>query len=316
MHIIRYGNSSMAKEEAFMRKYLITIILSIIFIGLLIYVVFTYNDKSKSAQNQVLFQIDKTQISSIEYTSKMKMEFKNINNKYTLFVPEEVPSEASKVDDFVNTCTKIEYETLISQNESNLAQFGLSNSQKSITINQKDGSKYSFDIGDKTPTEDGYYIKDNKNNVYKINMDISRIFELKIDDFINKGIITFDKDKLDKIIFTYNGETTFEKINGSWKVNNSQLNQDLVSQLFDKINGIMVDGLLSKEQYLNISKPEIKITAYQGGQVVSEILAVKAKENIYAITKSGILVQYYMSNETLEKTKGDILRAFEQAKIQ
>lgn len=297
-----------------MRKYIPTIIFFVIFVGLLIFVLFNYKDKTNTNKSQVLFQANRADITSVEYTTNTKMEFKNINNVFGLFVPQEVPSEISKIDEFVNKCLKIEYQSLISQNESNLSQYGLDNPLKTIKINKKDSS-FSFSIGDKTPTSDGYYIKDSKNNVYKISSELGGSFEQEVNYFINKKVVNLNKDTLDKIVVNYDGEKVLEKANGSWKYGDIVLNQNMTNQLFDQANSILIDGLLPEERYFDTTMPDYKVAAYQGDKTALEI-AVKILDEGYAVAKSGVQVQYYMSKETFGQVISDTNGVFQGAKTE
>lgn len=297
-----------------MKKYLKTIILSVMFIGLLIFVIFSYSKSTKKDEAKVLFETNKTDISSVIFN---KVEFKMINDSYAMFIPEEVPADSNVIQEFVNRCSKIEYMSIISKDGQNLSEFGLENPSKLITINKNNGNKFSFSIGDKTPSEDGYYIKDDKNQVYKISSDLGSTFEKTQDDFINKSITKFDMDKTDKIVYVINNaEYVLARVNNVWQINNIPLDKNISTQLIDKIQTITVDGLLPKENYVVPPNYDFKAFVYSGGTELLNIMAVKINDNQYLITKLGINAQYYITSEHFETIKTDILNLFGQANIQ
>lgn len=287
-----------------MRKYMPTVVVFVLFVGLLIYVVLSGGEKSKP-QKQAIFSADKTDVVSIQYDSSTSMLFKKVNDKYGLFIPEEVPSNTEKISDFVDKCSNIEYEAVVAKNEQNLSQFGLSQPKKIVTINKKDGTKFELFIGNKTPTQEAMYVKDSKNNVYTVNMDIASIFEQNVNDFLNKKLISFDETKIDKVFVKYKKDMVFEKVNGNWMYKGKIIKLEEISELTDQLKNMVVDGLLEKEKYIDTSKtPDIGIAMYQNGQIVSRVVAYKYNQN-YIITKQGLKAQYYLTKDSMDNYVAD-----------
>jgi hypothetical protein len=73
----------LVKKEALMRKYIPTIIFSIIFVGLLLFVIFNYKDKSAN-KSQILFEANRAQITSIEYISNIGINNIVVSNELTI----------------------------------------------------------------------------------------------------------------------------------------------------------------------------------------------------------------------------------------
>lgn len=297
-----------------MKKFWPTIAVSVIFIALLAYVVFTNNKPQEQKKIQILFETDKP-ISSIELISDTKVELRKQNDNYILLVPEEVPSVRSKIQEVFDKAKKIEYDTLISQNETNLTQYGLDTPASTVAINVSDGIKKILHIGDKTPTQDGYYVKaDDTNTIYKVDAFTVEKFNQKADVFIDKNIYgSFDENKVSKVIIEYaNKKWALEKINGEWWYYEKQLKKDRINQLIDETKNISVDGLAPKDQYVSENTtPSAKITAYEADNETLEISLIKFDENTYNIIKQGVEVQYIMSSDSFEKVKNDLVKTFE-----
>lgn len=303
-----------------MRKYWLTIILFILFVTLLIYVIYTSKNKQDNQnQSQVLFNLDKTKISSIILDSASHMEFKKSGDKYQLFIPEKVPTIQSKVEQLFDAASKVEYVLLISQNETNFEQFGLINPQATVGININDGSKKTLIIGKQTPSQDGYYSKEEgTNNVYKLDWTFTNQFMLGSDEFIDRNTFaSFDKDKVDKVeLFIDNLPKIFEKKDNSWWYDGKQLDMAKANQLMDKLRDITVDGISSKDQYVGTNEsPNVKIIIYQGDVEVFNAWFVKKTELSYNIIKTGEEVQFYMSEDSFEMIKNSMISTFNESII-
>lgn len=303
-----------------MKKYWLTVASIVIFAALLVYVIYVYKFKTVEQKNpQVIFQTDISKISSVVLTSKgSTMELKKVNGKYVIHIPEEVPSIQNKVLGIFQAASKIDYQEIISQKENNLAQYGFENPEAIVKINTTGGLTRTFQVGIQAPSGDGFYFKEEGQNiVYKVGSELAGQFTQGINDIANKDIFAeFDKNTADKIIVSFNEQTkTFEKKNGSWWVDGKQMKQDKTNQLMDQFKDVSVDGVSSKDKYINTSIPPIlKIVVYENGIEYMNTLVIKRDENTFTVIKEGMAgVQYYVSSETYQKMRDNLVRVFQEA---
>lgn len=304
----------MAKEETFVKKYWKTILLFAVFIGLLIFVVYTYRNEPKE-KSKIIFQTDKSKITSVKLISSKEFEIKKLQKGYGLFIPEEVPAIQNRLLDIVNAASKVEYDTIIVQKAVNYNEFGLGQPNTVVVINVGNGSRKVLYIGDKTPTEDGYYAKqEGQSTIYKISLSTGEKFTQPIDNLIDKKIFIFDKEKIDKIVLNYNNfSKIFIKENGVWENGNKQLKQEKANELLDRLSNIEVEGLVSKDQYVKGNrKPYVELVIYEANNEVLNISLIKVNEK-YNVIKKGVQVQYYVEEYTFDKIKNDMLRVYQEA---
>ncbi|MDP4267648.1 MAG: DUF4340 domain-containing protein [Bacteroidota bacterium] len=305
-----------------MRKYWPTILIFILFISLLGYVIYTWGYKPSSPSNtQKIFDISQDQVSSVEVkTPESKYEVKKEDKHYSLFIPEEVGSYESYLEGIVTGATGISYQMIISENEQNLAQFGLDNPSNIVTINLKDGSKKVLQIGKGTPTQDGFYVKEEgKNIIYKVDASTAGTLQKNINDIINKNVLAiFNTTDSNKIVLTVNGQAkTFDKKNNNWFVDGKQLNADKITQLTDTIKKLEVDGMSNKADYVDAnSTPFIRLQVYQDASEFMDLSLIERDSSAYNVVMKNFPVQYYISKDNFNTKKDDLIKIYNEAMSQ
>lgn len=305
-----------------MRKYWPTIAIAVIFIALLVYVILTFGQKKSSEQNisQVLFQTEVKNISSLEVVSnKSNFEVKNIENKIVLLNKENQDAEMlaiqTKAQELIDGGSKIQYDTIVSQNEKNFEQFGLS-SPKTVKVNLKDGTNRIFEIGNMTPLNDGYYLKEKDKSIIYKSSTLDNINK-EINDIVDKKILSnIDITNVDKLIVSFKNQTsTFENKNGQWTFDGIILKQDKINAMSNQLKDLSVDGVPKKDAYININAPSImKLLIYKNGVEAVNLSVIPKDEKTYNVIKQGVIpIQYYISSETFEKDKNDISNLLKQA---
>lgn len=293
-----------------MKKYWGIIVLSVIFLALLAYVVYAFKFDTKNVSNKVLFETDILNISSVSIDSPISYEVKKTAYGYGLFVPENIPAKNEILEDIVKTCSKIEYESIIEENSKNLGQFGLENPTAVLNIKTVSDSQKVIYFGKKTPVNDGVYVKfDKENTVYKINDIVSNKLTQNVNDIIDKNLLQFNKEIIDRVVLFSNGQNIeFVKEDNLWFYQEVVIDQDLVNQLFDKLQSIEVGGIINKNEYITeLSNPEIQFSMFASDK---EELAIDMHliNDRYIVIKDGIPLQYYYSVDDMKNISDQMER--------
>lgn len=161
-------------------------------------------DKTNTDESAIkVFQLDSSKITEIDLSNKDgNFVFNKKDKTWTLTAGGKFKADSSKVDSIAADMASLTAEKIIDENASNLAQYGLSSPKTSVTAKASDGTVKTVQIGDKTPTGEGYYIKERENNkVYTIStytgdtlmpgkndLRDKTLFTLKPEDIINLGV--------------------------------------------------------------------------------------------------------------------------------
>ena len=309
-----------------MKRYWPTIAIVVTFAILLGYVIYIYKFKSTEQESpQVIFQTNDSKITSIALTSKgltmelIRTEGQKTNGKYLIYIPEEVPAVQSKVQSIFKAASKIEYQEIISQDESNHTQYGFENPEAKFRINTLDGVTKTFQVGTKTPSEDSYYFKEEgRDIIYRVEAEVAEQFTQGINDIAEKNLIAgFDKNNVDRIVIDFDTQSKiFEKRNGTWWVDGRQMKIDKANQLMDQFRDSGVDGISDKDNYVSANAlPLLKVVVYKGEVEVLSVVLINRDDDTFNAIKQGIGVQYLVTGETYQKLRDNLVRIFQEAII-
>lgn len=174
----------------------------------------------KEEQSKKITSISYNDINSIEYKNKNNLT--NIvlyqkGNDWMLSNPISYKADNSTVFSFSDSILNSSFSEKIESK--NLEEFGLKNPKITIKFKSKKDD-LNFKIGDKSPTQDSFYIMKNTDpNIYLLPSSIFYSLDKKMNDFRDKKIAYFEKSKIDKIkISTSDNNFTLIKDNENWNI--------------------------------------------------------------------------------------------------
>ena len=111
-------------------------------------------------QSIALSTLDKAKITKIQVVRKdgSLTVLKN-GDSWTVDYPYPILLTGYMVDGFVDTFTSLQAESVIEENPSDLALYGLAKPQATANVYLEDGTVKTFYLGDKTPTDSSFYIQ-------------------------------------------------------------------------------------------------------------------------------------------------------------
>lgn len=157
-----------------MRKYITTIVLVVIFLGLLAFFWF-YESKREGKQEEdlltktfVVWDLNRDEIISLifEYDDKMIEVIKKPDNNWEMTKPENAKVKTDKINDILDKLSKIEGkgEEIVYKN---LADFGLEKPRAKVTLRFSNDNTKDIILGDENPEGTKIYAKvSDKNFVF------------------------------------------------------------------------------------------------------------------------------------------------------
>lgn len=190
----------------------ITIAVLIAFILLVIFVV--YIDKIKKGKEEKIQifgklkqeEIIKFELNNIEKNESVICE-KNKDGVWEIINPKTCKTEENTVKAVLSELVNIDVDRKVIDKAVDLKQYGLEQPKFQIKFNLINNAAYSLIVGDKSPAENSYYIKDtDKNPVYTAYSYSIDNLKKTVKDLRKKEIFEFSTDKVMKIAVQYNGK--------------------------------------------------------------------------------------------------------------
>lgn len=196
----------MAEEETSMKLYRNAIIL-IVVLGLLagVYVVVKNKTASKNTAAQEtstteplrVFELEKEKISEITVENKDgKFVFAKQNDKWVATSPAGFKGSTIKVESIATNMAYLTADKVIDEKATDMAKYGL-NSPVTVSAKLSDGTSKTVEIGDMTPTKNGYYLREkDSTKVYLIAAYTGGELKLGASDLRDKFIFTTDSGSI------------------------------------------------------------------------------------------------------------------------
>lgn len=213
----------MDEEETFMRLYRNGIILVAV-LAVLIGVFFLTNkmkSKEEDSSSIKIVSLDREQLSEIDVkNSEGNFVFSKKGTEWEMTSTEKFDFDKTKVDSIAANMADLLSSKIVEENPDDIEKYGLKDPVV-VTVKTTDGKTEAVEVGDETPTKQGYYLKKKDNNtVYIVGQYVGEALRSTKTDLRNKSI--FDANSEDVVFFSLekNGENVFdlEKKDDQWKM--------------------------------------------------------------------------------------------------
>ena len=152
-------------------------------------------EKAKEAENRI-WQIESKDIRQIELTSSGQQiaAVRKDPADWVLTLPRQLDADSEELNSLADSASKIERESIVEENATDLEKFGLNPAQTSLRVKTKDGKEHALDFGIKNPTGDSAYasVPGQKRVMLIANRFVSA-FNKKADDLRNHTVLSFDQ---------------------------------------------------------------------------------------------------------------------------
>jgi hypothetical protein len=287
-----------------MRGLRTTIALAVVLVGLSAYIYFVTSKKPDSSapppKDRVFAALDSDKIDELKIKSESgdTTTVKKDKGTWALTAPLDTKADEQEVAAITSNLGTVDITRVVDDNPTDVKQYGLDPPRVEVDFKASGDKTYGdyhrLFIGAKSPTgSDLFARRDAEKRVLLIPATTDSVFNRSTFDLRNKTVLTFDRDKVDRIQIAAGGKTRVElaKDGMDWKI------AQPVSVAADNM---AVDALISRLQTLamksvaaeratpddlekdGFDKPQGTITLHAGSDVTALIVGGKAGEDIYA----------------------------------
>ena len=178
---------------------------------------------------------------------------KGDDGKWQIVEPKPLRADQESVNSLASTLSSLNADKLVEDKATDLAPYGLNSPSLDVTVVKKDGKTQDLYVGDDTPTGSGSYVKlAGDPRVFTVFSYVKTSLDKTSNDLRDKRLLTFDQDKLTRVVLQAKGETIeFGKNNqNDWQILKPRpLRADgsQVEELIRKLKDAKMDAAVSAE---------------------------------------------------------------------
>jgi hypothetical protein len=134
------------------------------------------------------------------------------DDKWILSSPADLKYDSLILSSIVINAASIIADRLVEENAQDIAKYGLDN-PVTVRLKTKDGKETVLEVGDRTPTKSGYYIKlAGKSDVYVISTYTGDYLVKDRNGMRSKELFDFSKDDINTLVMNRKGQNVFKSI--------------------------------------------------------------------------------------------------------
>jgi hypothetical protein len=309
-----------------MRSFRSLLVLAALLVGVVAYLYFVDSKKpvEETEEKPKVFtgvdaeKIDELKVSTIAGGTAA---LQKAADGWKLTSPSATRADDSEVSSITSNIASVTVERVVDESPSNLGDYGLKEPVAEVSFKQKGDKAFrSLQIGSKSPTGNDMYAKvAGEKKVFLVNGYLESTFNKQPFDLRDKKILTFDRDKVDRLEVTQGDATvSLAKANGDWRVTapveargDFGAIEGLISRLQSaQMKTVAADQATDLKQY-GLDMPSLLATLGLGSARVGFALGAKATNgDLYArdVTKSQVVTVAPDVLTDLQKTANDLRR--------
>lgn len=228
------------------------IILLIIILGGLIgaYFYLSKNPQNKTEEDKVaetktieILKLDENKISKITLNNeKGSISFVKRDDKWVYEEKPDLKLDENMVNSVVQNFTALNAEKSVEKEPSDLEKYGLKDTKNTATATLQDGSTYTLELGNQTPSGSSFYLKvKDKNEVYTVSESAGKAIKYSINDLRTKELTTINTSDLKYLkIVNSKGETIEIKPNDAQNDEEKQygINSYIMTKPYSTVRGV------------------------------------------------------------------------------
>ncbi len=229
-----------------MRGFRSTLILLVVLVGLLGYIYYGIRPGSTPPveQKPKVFTADANAIEEITIASSHgdRTTVRKVNGAWQVVEPVQARADESEISGLTTNIVSLENQRVIEENAADLAQYGLATPRVELAFRRTgDKEPARLLIGDLTATGGDLYAKlPGDKKVFLISSFLETTFDRRTFDLRDKTILTFERDKVDRVEVASPGQgVAFAKAGDTWSI---------TRPLTARADGPSVDGLIGRLQ--------------------------------------------------------------------
>ncbi|HEV8316827.1 MAG TPA: DUF4340 domain-containing protein [Vicinamibacterales bacterium] len=308
-----------------MRGLTSTIVLAVVLAGLVGYIYFVDAKKSDSgapARDKAFKTVEADAIEELQIKSAdgERARLRKADKGWQLVEPNAADADASELSSLTTGLTGLEVQRVVDENPADLKQYGLNPPRVEVGFRLKGDKDFRrLEIGEKTPTGgDLYARKPDDKKVFLISSYLDNTFNRTPFDLRDKGILKFERDKVDGIEVV-NGPVTlqFTRKDMDWKIVKpiaARADHGAVESLVTRLSSGQMKKLVAAEEtdlkQYGLDKPSVTATVSTGSARASLALGKTEKDAAYAkdLSRPIVFTVDPALATDLQKTVGDYRR--------
>ena len=174
------------------------LIVAILFGGYIYFHEYKGSEKREAAKKteKRIWQFDAEDIVRVELTSQgdLMTAERGEDSGWKITFPKEWLADEAQISRLTSYATRLDRESVVEPNATDLAQFGLSPAQLILRLTDKEGREYGITFGDNNPSGNyTYSALTGENEVFFVSTDAARSFDAKANDFRDRNVLRFDR---------------------------------------------------------------------------------------------------------------------------
>lgn len=301
------------------------LVLVVVLAGLGAYIYFVESKKPEGGETSAgpkVFDVKPDAIDelTVKAANGDRTTLKKVNGAWQITAPVAAPAEEAEVSGIVTNLASLESGRTIDENPKDLSQFGLAQPRVEVAFKTAGGKEQRLLVGDKTATQGDIYAKlPAGKKVFLISSSFDATFNRNTFDLRNKSVLTFDRDKVDRVEVQHGtAETSLVRAGADWKIEKPvQAPADFgtVEGLIGRLQSAQMKGITAQEaadlKTYGLDKPAATFTAVQGSSRATLLLGGAAESGtVYAKDASRPMIFTVESSllDELKKPAGDLRR--------
>jgi hypothetical protein len=179
-------------------------------LGAYIYFVEAKRDPGAGEKKAKIFTVDATKIDDVEVhaASGDVTHVKKTGDTWAIVSPVSAPADESAVTSLVDAVAALEVDSVIDENPTSLAPFGLAPPRYSITFKAAgDQTPHQLNIGSKTPTSSNVYARvEGQNRLFLTSAYQDETLDRTTFDLRDKRVLVFTRDAVDAVSLAGKGQ--------------------------------------------------------------------------------------------------------------
>jgi hypothetical protein len=274
------------------------LVLVLVLAGLGAYIYFVESKKPQgeaAASNPKVFTVKADAIDEItvRVAGGDTTTLRKTGGTWQITSPVSAPADEAEVSGIVTGLTTADIVRTVDENPSDLKQFGLSDPRIAITFKAAGGARpQELLIGDKTATAGDLYAKlAGEKKVFLIAGSFDASFNRGTFDLRQKAALTFDRDKVDRLVLQYPGTTVeLTRSGGAWTIDKpyqATADYGTVEGLVGRMQTAQMKSIVAQEatdlKPYGLDKPEASVTFGLGSSQATLLFGKKTDSGtVYA----------------------------------
>ncbi|WNQ11644.1 DUF4340 domain-containing protein [Paenibacillus aurantius] len=284
-----------------MKRLLPTLILVVLCIGGFWYA--SSKDYFKAPSDEAskqLLTLAEGDVQSLSYSDGQDaVEIARKDDTWEMKKPSPLPLNSYLVEGWIGTLSSMTYDSKVTDNAADLAEYGLAQPKQEYQVTLKDGSVRKLLVGRPMPVPGSSYVKlDNSPAVYEVSdTNLQNLAKAPL-DFMDKQAVKVNVEKVKTVQFDWKGtswklekaESDKSVFESTWKIGAKELKPEEGSGILTQLTNLSTEQLVKPASEVAVNAPELTIvvTEEDGGKTTSSTFHGKLdKDNVWIVKEGG-----------------------------